>query len=271
MHSIKDSYCQYLSNEAGAANYNAFKRILYTKADSLIQTLNNEILQRLPFIKKDVLEVCDIGGGDGHRIVRILKFLHDKHQTRFRLDFIEQSLPYIKAFDGSSIQQYTTIKKIHGLFEDTVTLGKYDLILLIHSIFTFKTPGTIDKVLSLSKQDGKIIIISNAPSSLLGRLKILLDEEYIDKRYEIDVLQRELDKRQVKYKKYPFYTKWAISKDDYTRTINIILEWLSLGRYLTFSPDRKHTISEYIRNQAITFQDEKYFYQEDELVIIIDR
>src|SRR6266446_3786641 len=55
------------------------------KRDQNIFTLNNVVSQQLPIISTDVLNVCDIGGGDGKRIKKILEFLHEKFALRFNL------------------------------------------------------------------------------------------------------------------------------------------------------------------------------------------
>ena len=74
--SIKSAYRQFLDTQRGAQTYDEFKRILYGNEDSLVQTLNNIVLQKLPAISRDEVAVCDIGGGNGKRIKRTLAFLH---------------------------------------------------------------------------------------------------------------------------------------------------------------------------------------------------
>lgn len=80
MKSVKETYRQFLNTDAGIKFYHDFKEILYSPADSLVQTIDNLVLQHLPYMDQDYLEVCDTGGGDGRRISRILRYLHEKFQ-----------------------------------------------------------------------------------------------------------------------------------------------------------------------------------------------
>jgi hypothetical protein len=172
--SIKEAYRQYFNTDSGTAAYNAFKRLLYTEEDTLVEAINSNILQSLPFIRKDVINVCDIGGGDGNRIIRILKYLYAKYQMDYRLDFIEQSQQYIDAFDTKPISEFGVTKKYPDLFENVALPGRYDLVFLIHSIFAFENWKAVDKILSLPNcEDSKIIVVSNAPGSFLGELSSL--------------------------------------------------------------------------------------------------
>lgn len=266
--SIKERYRWFLNTDFGSKIYLEFKEILYTREDSLIQTLNNDILQYLKLLQEEALEVCDIGGGDGNRIIHILKYLHSKFKNRFRLDFIEQSKQYINSFNPTEIADIAEVEKFHGLFEDVSLSKQYDLVLLIHSIFAFNNGRAIDKVLSLPKQDGKIIVVSNSPQSFLAGLKNLVDEGYEDERYEIDDLQRDLEKRKINYSYHALKTRWAINMDSFENKINTILEWISLGSYQSFTDKKKHSISEYLTHCYIKAGD-RVFFTEDEVVIII--
>src|SRR5215470_5734275 len=120
MKSIRKTYCQFLNTDIGAKTYNKFKDILYTEEDSLVQTLNNHILQNLPVLQRPILNVCDIGGGDGKRVTLILQYLHAKFQERFSLDFIEQSGLYVKAFDPTVLSSFCEPRKHHALFESVL-------------------------------------------------------------------------------------------------------------------------------------------------------
>ena len=268
MQSIKEAYRNFLNTDYGSQLYNAFKLVLYRDEDSLVQTLNNSYLQKLPLIKKDILSVCDIGGGDGKRIVHILKFLHDKFGNHFHLDFIEQSKQYIEAFDDTAIKPFGKVTRFHSLFEDVTFRQQYDLVFLIHSIFAFQNGNAIDKVLSLPYSDGKAIVLSNSPTSFLAGLKSLVDEGYADKRYEIDHLERDLAKRHITFSRFTFQTIWAIDDAHYDGEINTLLQWISLGRHKDFSPEKKIIISEYI-SQHSKRGEGKAIFTEDEVLLVI--
>lgn len=268
MKSIKETYRQFLSTEYGAHLYNSFKQILYGEEDSLVQILDNNLLQNLAPIRKDVVEVCDIGGGDGNRINHILKYLRSKFHITFNLDFIDQSQYLIDAFDTSTIDHFGDTNKIHSLIEDVTFTKSYDLIFLIHSIFAFNNGKAIDKVLSLPNPDGKIIVISNSPHSFLGGLKKLVDEGYDDRRYEIDALQHDLTARQIGFTQIKSQTKWAIDKARYEDSLGIILEWISLGAYSSFNAKKKRLIGEYFAEHTLSVID-RVFFTEDEVILII--
>jgi hypothetical protein len=267
MKSIKEQYRSFLNTENGGRTYNTFKRILYSEEDSLVQILDNDVLQDLPLVRKDLLTVCDIGGGDGNRIIHILKYLHGKFHIRFQLDFVEQSQPYIDAFDASSIDGFTETGLFHGLFEKVELPKKYDLVFLIHSIFAFEKGNAIGKALSLPNQDGKIIIVSNAPTSFLAGLKSLIDDAYDDRRYEIDGVCDDLNNRGIDYRNVRFQTKWAIDRESYDQDISTILEWLSLGTFRSFCSEKKNLAFDYIEMNTIE-SNGRVFFSEDEVIVI---
>jgi hypothetical protein len=268
MNSIKEQYRLFLNTGQGARTYNAFKKILYSEEDSLVQTLDNDVLQDLPLVRKNPLTVCDIGGGDGNRVNHILKYLHGKFHISFQLDFVEQSHAFIDAFDASSIDGFTDTRIFHGLFEEIALPKKYDLVFLIHSIFAFENGNAMGKVLSLPSQDGKIVIVSNAPTSFLAGLKSLIDDAYDDKRYEIDRVCDDLDSRKVDYRNIGFQTKWAIERESYDQDISTILEWLSLGSFRSFCSEKKNSVFGYIAKNSVE-SNGRVFFSEEEVVVIV--
>ena len=165
--SIKLTYREFLSTQAGGDSFMRFRRALYTESDSLVQVLNSCVLQGLPMVRKDVLRVCDIGGADGTRVRSILRFLHAKFGIRFALDFVEQSTYLMGALSECDISGFTQTQRFEMLFEDATLRGPYDLVLLIHSIFAFENGPTVDKVLSLAAGDSTIVAVSNSQESLL--------------------------------------------------------------------------------------------------------
>lgn len=268
MKSIKEQYRRFLNTENGARTYNTFKRILYSEEDSLVQIVDNDVLQDLPLVRKNSLAVCDIGGGDGNRIIHILKYLHGKFHIRFQLDFVEQSRPYIDAFNSAPIDDFTDTSVFHGLFEEVALRNDYDLVFLIHSIFAFENGKAMGKVLSLPTRDGNIIVVSNSPTSFLAGLKSLIDEGYDDERYEIDRVCDELDDRKINYCNITFQTRWAIENEDYDDDIATMLEWLSLGSFRSFSAEKKKAIFAYISHNTIQANG-RTFFSEDEVIVVV--
>lgn len=269
MNSIKQAYRDFLNTPEGVALYRQFKKLLYARQDSLVQWLNNSVLLTLPAARKLNVRVCDIGGGDGGRITRILQFLQGKFKNRFRLDFIEQSALYVSEFKPQPLTPFCRITINHGLFEDAkLTVGNYDLVLLIHSIFAFENGDSTRKVLDLRRTDGNIVIVSNAPNSFLGGLKRLTDTDYSDKRFEIDDLKQSLRKSGVDFRQQTTFTEWAIDKKTWKRDIGIILNWISLGRYDSLPKRQQMEIQDYVRRRGKK-NGSRTFFKEEEIVLTI--
>jgi hypothetical protein len=222
----------------------------------------------LPFVGNALLDVCDVGGGDGNRIIRILKYLRARFDVHFRLDFIEQAKPYVDALDFSPIRDCCESTVFHNLFEEVVLPRRYDLVFLIHSIFAFENGKALDKVLSLSKSEGGIVVVSNCPDSFLAGLKRLVDQGYDDQRYEIDALMRDLKAREIDYTYLTFRTKWAIDRDTYEDDLTTILEWISLGSYQSFGADQKRAIYDYIASNSVPSNSGTLFTEEEAVIVI---
>lgn len=268
MNSVRKQYCEFLNTEHGASAYNAFKRYLYGDQDSLIQVLNNDVLQDLGVLRNEQLDVCDIGGGDGKRISHILSFLNSKFGVRFELDLIEQSKVLIDRFEPSLIQSFCHTTKINELFEDVVLAKQFDLIFLVHSIFALNNGATIQKIFSLKSPNGRIIVLSNAPDSFLAGLKSIADGNYPDKRYEIDNLKDSLTNLGIDFFIRHSQTKWAIKRLGYDKFASVLLEWITLGQYQSFSKDKKHKLIDYLERNS----DEsggRYFFSEKEEILVI--
>jgi len=268
--SVKTEYKNFLNTKEGAALYNKFKRILYGEPDSLIEYFNCNFLTDKFVPHREKLNICDVGGGDGKRIMQILGFLHKKYSKYFHLDLIEQSSVFCRSFENNlnKITPYSTVNIQNCLFEEVNFSRKYDFIFLIHSIYTLKDSNNILKLLQSLNPDGKIILFSNAEDSFLGALKKELDKGYSDKRFEINNIKESLNNFSISYNSYNFYTKWSIAEKDVYSRMLIILQWLSLGRFSSFSEHRKQEIFDLIFDMA-TSKNGKYYFKEKEEIIII--
>jgi len=266
--SIKLAYRQFLNTEQGAQEYEHFKRLLYTEDDSLVQTLNNNVLQNLPFISQNMVRVCDIGGGNGKRIRKILRFLHEKFDLRFKLDFVEQSGHLMRAFNSTDIDPFTETRRFEMLFEDARLSCGFDVIFLIHSIFAFENMHTMDKVLSLARPGETIVAVSNAENSFLAGLKKVLDVDYEDKRFEITDLVRSLETRGLPFQQIEFETKWAVSKVALWDKCKVILDWLSLGCHKDLPEDRKREVWQYIEEHSLDIG-QRVLFSESEVIVLV--
>jgi len=268
MPSIKDAYKDFLNSECGMKSYNRFKCTLYGPGDSLVECLDAEVLGKMPFAVGSKLNICDVGGGDGVRIRRILRYLHDRFNLRFSLDFVEQSSAQIRAFECRDICGFTEVKKHETLFEKWWTGSTYDLVFLIHSIFAFDDSDSFDKVLKLANSNGTIVVVSNAEDSFLGGLKLILDAEYSDRRFEISDVVRNLIGRGVHFDETRFQTRWTLQANDLQAGISSILDWLSLGRYQDLPSGVKQTVRRYIEAKSSPASDGLSF-SEEEVVLVI--
>ncbi len=270
MLSIKRKYKSFLSSKEGTGLYNDFKNILYGHPDSLIAYFNHHFLSDEFVPRKRELNICDIGGGDGKRIIQILKFLHERYNKRFHLDFIEQSSVFCQSFQNNlhKITPYSAVNIQNCLFEEAIFTRKYDLIFLIHSIFSLKDSSNILKLLQLLNPGGKIILFSNAADSFLGILKKELDKGYPDKRFEINHVKESLNRLSINYRSFQFYTEWSIPQKEVYPKILTILQWLSLDRFSLFPEYRKQEIFDLVFSMA-TFKNGKYYFKEKEEIVII--
>lgn len=272
MSSVKTAYCEYLQTEHGANVYNDFKRLLYSGQDSLVQVLDRDIVDALSLLTRDRLKVCDIGGGDGRRITAILRHIGKQHGAKIDLDFVEQSHFYAQAFRTHPVGAFCNTTVHDMLFEETeLPRNAYDLVILIHSIFAFDNGNAVEKVLSLRKRDGKVIVVSNAPNSFLGGLKDVVDVGFCDKRYELDDLELSLARRGVSYYRFGFATEFTLKGGFEGEDTQTLLEWISLGRFSGFSAKQKKAVYDYIAHRLRTSCGRVSFSEEEVALVIPDR
>lgn len=267
--SIKDAYCRFLDTRQGADVYRKFKRILYGSGDSLVQVLDTQILEPLSSARRSPLRICDIGGGDGERVMRIATFLHEKFQSQIEIDFIEQSALYVEEFKRRH-QSSFCVTRVHCARFEHVDFNshRFDLVLLIHSIFAFENGNSVDKIISLRETQGKIVVASNDTNSFLGGLKLLVDEGFNDRRYEISDLKQALLARGIRFREFTFQTEWAIERKNYDRDVLLILDWITLGRYSLFTQAKKNDVLNYIDSQSQR-EGNRCFFRENEIVLVI--
>lgn len=266
--SVRLAYRQFVNTEAGASAYCQFKAELYSEGDSLVQSLNNAILQRLPLLDRNPLRICDIGGGDGKRIKGILAFLHKKFGLNFNLDFVEQSSVLMRAFDASNIDTFCKTRTFEMLFEDAALSARsYDLVLLIHSIFAFENDFAVNKVLSMPNRGGVIVAVSNAQDSFLGGLKRIVDTGFGDSRFEINDLIGMLENHGSVVQETFFETRWAVFKEQFPQHIAMLLEWLTLGRAAELDRSCMREAQEYIREHVVDLGD-RLLFSEQEVVLV---
>jgi hypothetical protein len=146
--SAKEKYLAYVGSQAGYDSYNRFKSFLYGEEDSLVGKLYQDVLK--PMLQKhagDTFSLCDIGGGDGRRLVSLLqKARVDFPRVRFEVDFVEPSPAGFGMAEGAiaRVQGSATVRAQRATLEKAkLRPANYDLVLLIHSIFTFSSDESI--------------------------------------------------------------------------------------------------------------------------------
>ena len=270
--SAKEKYLEYLGTEAGYRAYNAFKAFFYGEEDSLVASLYKDVVH--PLIAKnrgEAFSLCDIGGGDGKRVAALLEKAHrDFPKIYFNLEYIE---PSKAAFALSKdhfqrIKAFANVKSRNVPFEAVEFYNKkFDLVLLIHSIFTFSNDQNIRKIGDLKKENGVALVVSNRAHSLLHVLNTEFQRGYQEKRYETADLLNDLKKMNIACRKEEKTTAFFVLHNYFSRFVETTLGWVSMGAYQKLSEEEKRTYREYLQGLAKRKDKEGFFYEETEVLI----
>lgn len=268
---VKDKYKKYLQTYCGAQNYLDFKRILYSDNDPLVSFLNREIMPICMQNKNKSVEVCDIGGGDGYRILSILSYLYEKRKIEYRLDFIEQSKIYCKMFEKRLCDHpnINNVNIINNSFERVGCNKQYDIILLIHSIYSLNEGELFCKMLRMAKDNANIIIVCNSEDSVLAKVKRKIDIDYYDNRLEVGEIKNMMDVLDIRYSISKYITKWSIKKNMLDIQLYTIFQWLTLGDYEKYTEIQRKRIKDAVMEYS-AFNKNKYVFKENEEIIIIN-
>jgi hypothetical protein len=269
MKSAKETYLEYLDSKEGYDAYNKFKLWLYGLEDSLVQKIYQDTLKPLLEKHAGVFSVCDIGGGDGKRIIALLSKAHrDFPHIQFKLLFIEPShAGFISAQRTfQDIADFSSIAVQNTTFENSEVGERFDLVLSIHSIFTFSQHETILKLLNLKTDTGKILIIANHPESMLARLNNVLQRDCVIKRYEVNDLLDDLARATVAYTVLAQETTFSILEEDFDRFSSDLLTWVSMDAYRDYSEEDRIKYKTLVRNVSAL---KTLHYKETEVFIYI--
>jgi hypothetical protein len=270
--SVKDRYKNYLKTKEGVETYNEFKDILYNRPDSLIETLFSRYISKLGL--KEAITICDVGGGDGKRIIDLTNKIRHAFNCRVDLDFIEQSGLMCRMFSQSIKRTgcFNKAKIFNSQIENSQLQlqDKYDIVFLIHSIFCFNSFSIIQKLYNRLNKNGVLVLLTNSGESFLGTLKSRLDSEYADKRYELTDLRLDLDRNGFEFSESSFDTNIVIKENQLEENISVILRWLSLGEYDSLDFWRKTSAIEAVR-QLGKHRPGEYLFTETEKVLLLRR
>ncbi len=234
---VKEKYKEYLNTRNGIDTYNKFKEILYGTPDSLVVRLFWFFSSK---IRSKSIEILDVGGGDGKRLKLLISLLKAKGITS-RTTLVEPSSIFIKDLQRSLLDHEFDyeVETVQSLFEDFSSKKKFDVILFIHSIYTFKDKKYIENIKKLLKPNGFVIFASDNKVSFLAKLKALTDSDYGSKRKDTGSVLREL-------KEESFTTEEAISITTYSDCLlngqlndegKLILSWIALKDFRDISKE----------------------------------
>ncbi|MFA5926054.1 MAG: class I SAM-dependent methyltransferase [Parcubacteria group bacterium] len=252
--SVKKKYIKYLNTVHGAKKYNDYKKILYGRPDSLVIELFRRIYPNIKDQKS--LKILDVGGGDGKRL-KLLFDLLSKKGIDASATLVEPSSAFVTELKKSlkSAKKYN-IRVAKRKFEDYFEKGEYDLILFIHSIFTFKGSVYLQKAKKMLAKNGLLIVMSNDPKSFIAGLKKITDAKFRSERKEIGSVLRDLINHGFKHKIEKFDTIFrdATKDDKISASGKKILEWISLSDYKDISGNIKSKALSYFKGKTINNQ-----------------
>jgi len=271
MDPVKETYLNFLNSDQGVEIYRKFKDILYTKRDILTRDfIDGEIIKKIAenWKGKKEIYICDIGGGDGRRALEVINYIQSKFRIKCHLDLIEPSKSFISRIKDYKIPKNVVVNCINKRFEDVKFSRRYDLVLLIHSIYTFKGNQTIERAISLTNKNGYTVFIGNSPDSFLAGLKKLVDRTYNSERYELYNVEDYLVSKRSLFVKKSFATVCRISKRDYRASVDGVLDFISMGSYQKLDGESRSKILDYIKSKSRRSNDEVVI-KEDEVALII--
>jgi 2-polyprenyl-3-methyl-5-hydroxy-6-metoxy-1,4-benzoquinol methylase len=250
MMTVKKKYIEYLETARGAKKYNDYKKILYGRPDSLVLDLFKRIYPDLK--KRKSLRILDVGGGDGKRLKLLIDLL-SKKGVNVSATLVEPSAAFTADLRKSlkSSKKYK-IKVVESKFEDYIEKGEYDLILFIHSIFTFKDSRYLQKAKKMLEKGGLLIMMSNDSRSFLAGLKKITDAKFKSKRREIGSVLNDLKKHGFKYKIEKFDTVFGgMTKEcKITSQGKTIIEWIALSDYGEIDKSIKSRALSYFKKKS---------------------
>jgi SAM-dependent methyltransferase len=255
MKSVKTRYIEYLDSKIGVKKYNKFKRILYGNPDSLVLELFDRIYPK--FKERKEIRILDVGGGDGKRLRHIID-LFGKKGISVCAELIEPSKTFTDNLKNDLKKKKYKINIFRSKLEDFKAEGKYDLILFIHSIYTFQDSGYLKKAKRMAAKNSSILIITNDRKSFLADLKKMTDQDFHSSRREIRDVENDLEREQLSFRKFRFNTVYGgIVKDGkLTKDGNLLLEWIALRNLRLIDEELKSqavkAANKYSKNNIIT-------------------
>jgi SAM-dependent methyltransferase len=236
MQDVKQQYLDFFSSDEGAKKYALFKEILYGKDDSLVAELFDRIVPFLP--QKEQLNILDIGGGDASRLKKIIALLKERGYI-VSATIVEPSKSFARSLLLSSDFKKSKIKLRPSKFEDFLSEEKFDLIFLIHSIYTFRDKKYISMISSLLSKGGKVFVVSNGSDSILKKIKQFSDADSAEKRNEIDSVTLGLEEAGFQTTIFDWKINYSgiFDSTGFTKKGQGVLEVVALSDFAQISPN----------------------------------
>lgn len=270
---IKRKYLEYLDSKTGYETYNKFKVFLYGKDDSLVEQMYRGILNpSLSKISGRIFRICDIGGGDGKRIVSLLLKAHrDFPELRFKLFFVEPSkyafqvakknLSRLKSFSMVTMKN-STFKKV------VLPHNSFNLVLLIHSIFTFSNHKNMIKIEKLKSKGGRTLVVANQPGSFLSLVNEKSHKDFTGKRYEVKNFLKDLKILYIRHTITKHTIKFFIPRRKFSQFSKTLITWTSLGQSGDDMGETKKNLENLLKTLATKKNNQGFSYQETEVFIV---
>ncbi len=270
--SARSQYLSYLDSSAGYDTYNQFKKYLYGENDFLVQKIYDDVLA--PVLSKGhrgVFRMCDIGGGDGKRMVSLLQKAHTNFpKIRFEVLFVEPS-KYAFSQAKKSFLQVAEFAQFQGqncIFENAdLRNGQYDFVLFIHSIFTFSNQTNIAKMCNLKRKSGLVLVVSNSEKTFMSKLNQRMHKPFVEKRYETPTFLEDLVKAKVFYKAKEKPNIFFVAKNDFHVFAETVLTWSSMRRYFDFNIQQKIALHDFVLSLSLLSDESGHWFEETEVFI----
>ncbi len=264
--SARAEYRRFLCTDQGARSYQRFQRMLYGERDTLVQEILERAVREMVEGRPRVA-LLDVGCGDGKRTAMICREI-ERWGVPVEVEVVEQSPVFVEDIRARVASGELSAEIFAGRFESYNSQRQFDLVLAIHSIFGIEGGDSIPMLLALRKAGGRVLVASNATSSLLGRLKRSLDTEYSVGRLEVDGVREQLSSLGVAFRVERFVTRWAVPLEGGADVERLVSEWLALGRFEVLDRCIQEEFREVLWSGAQKKDGRVEWEEEEELVII---
>ena len=181
---------------------------------------------------KKSIKILDVGGGDGKRLKLLIDLLNKK-EIAVSATLVEPSRSFTDNLKKSLIKNNYNIRVVKGKFENFNKIAKFDLVLFIHSTYTFEDSVYFKKAKNLLEKNGLMVIITNDKNSFLAKLKKITDLLHRSQRREVSHVLTDLKKEGIAYELKKFNTVFfgITENNKLTKNGRSFFTWVALRPY----------------------------------------